>query len=276
MRTTRPNVMSDSCQRADCSAGNVDPMTSTADSLHTAIEPAILYFGTPVVLISTDNEDGSANLAPMSSAFWLGWRAVLGLNARSKTTENLVRTREGVLNLPSDALAANVDRLALTTGSDPVPPVNVAECPVNLEAVVEDVRSLAADDDAQRGKILVFEMRILRVHVHDDIRMAATSDRIDPDAWRPLIMSFQQLYGLAGQPAVGQPRRSRYWCSPALLVTSVTAPALTPHLRRMARYRPSLMRRPSARAIVSRSWGSSLATPMPYGPGSYCAVDASW
>jgi flavin reductase (DIM6/NTAB) family NADH-FMN oxidoreductase RutF len=217
--------MSDSCQRVDCSAGNVDPMTSTADSLHTAIEPAILYFGTPVVLISTDNEDGSANLAPMSSAFWLGWRAVLGLNARSKTTENLIRTREGVLNLPSDALAANVDRLALTTGSDPVPPVKVprgyrfepdkfgrakltpvasdvvgaprvAECPVNLEAVVEDVRSLAADDDAQRGKILVFEMRILRVHVHDDIRMAATSDRIDPDAWRPLIMSFQQLYGL--------------------------------------------------------------------------------
>jgi flavin reductase (DIM6/NTAB) family NADH-FMN oxidoreductase RutF len=203
----------------------MDLMTSTADPQHTTIEPGILYFGTPVVLISTGNEDGSANLAPMSSAFWLGWRAVLGLNARSKTSENLVRTRECVLNLPSDALAANVDRLALTTGSYPVPPVKVqrgyrfepdkfgiakltpvaseavkpprvAECPVNLEAVVEDVRSLAADDDAQRGKILVFEVRIVRVHVHDDIRMAATADRVDPDAWRPLIMSFQQLYGL--------------------------------------------------------------------------------
>ena len=104
-----------------CAAGRadiVDRMTSTVDSRHTAIEPGILYFGTPVVLISTENEDGSANLAPMSSAFWLGWRAVLGLNARSKTTENLVRTRECVLNLASDALAANVDRLALTTGSD--------------------------------------------------------------------------------------------------------------------------------------------------------------
>ena len=32
------------------------------------IEPAILYFGTPVVLIGTCNEDGSYNLAPMSSA----------------------------------------------------------------------------------------------------------------------------------------------------------------------------------------------------------------
>lgn len=35
-------------------------------------EPHILYLGTPVVLISTVNEDGTHNLAPMSSAFWLG------------------------------------------------------------------------------------------------------------------------------------------------------------------------------------------------------------
>ncbi|MCH5861867.1 hypothetical protein MMA63_24055, partial [Salmonella enterica] len=48
-------------------------------------EPAILYFGTPVALLSTLNDDGSANLAPMSSVFWLGWRAVLGLAAASQT-----------------------------------------------------------------------------------------------------------------------------------------------------------------------------------------------
>jgi flavin reductase (DIM6/NTAB) family NADH-FMN oxidoreductase RutF len=29
-------------------------------------ESAILYFGTPVALLSTQNFDGSANLAPMS------------------------------------------------------------------------------------------------------------------------------------------------------------------------------------------------------------------
>ena len=47
--------------------------------MHKIIEPGILYFGTPVVLISTINEDGTYNLAPMSSAFWLGWRCMLGL-----------------------------------------------------------------------------------------------------------------------------------------------------------------------------------------------------
>lgn len=190
---------------------------------HTAIEPGILYFGTPVVLISSTNEDGSVNLAPMSSAFWLGWRAMLGLGARSKTAQNLLRTREAVLNLPSDTMAAAVDRLALTTGSDPVPsgkqrrgyfhvadkfaragltpvpsetvaPPRVAECPVAMEVVVEAVHPVADD-----GGVVAFEVRVQRVFVHDDIRAEGTADRIDPDGWRPLIMSFQRFYGLGEQ-----------------------------------------------------------------------------
>lgn len=69
--------------------------------MHITSEPGILYFGTPVVLISTVNENGSYNLAPMSSAFWLGWRCMLGLAAISKTPQNMLRTGECVLNLPS-------------------------------------------------------------------------------------------------------------------------------------------------------------------------------
>ncbi|KWK14883.1 hypothetical protein WT94_04785 [Burkholderia stagnalis] len=52
---------------------------------HRASEPNILYFGTPVGLIST------VNFARMSSTFWLGWRCVLGLAASSQTTRNLIR-----------------------------------------------------------------------------------------------------------------------------------------------------------------------------------------
>src|ERR1700754_3912558 len=89
--------------------------------MHVTIEPGILYFGTPVILISTTNEDGSYNLAPMSSAFWLGWRCVLGLAAESKTPQNLLRTRQCVLNLPSAAQVEAVNRLALTTGTETVP-----------------------------------------------------------------------------------------------------------------------------------------------------------
>src|SRR6188472_120564 len=89
---------------------------------HLSVEPAILYLGTPVVLVSSTNEDGSSNLAPMSSAFWLGWRCLLGFEAVSKTPQNLIRTGECVLNLPSADQVGAVNRLAFLTGSNPVPP----------------------------------------------------------------------------------------------------------------------------------------------------------
>jgi len=193
--------------------------------MHATIEPGILYFGTPVVLISTLNEDGSPNLAPMSSAFWLGWRCVLGLATGSKTPQNMIRTGECVLNLPSADLVAMVDRLALTTGSDPVPDgkirrgyrherdkfglsgftamasetvaaPRVRECPVQLEAMVEAVHGIGADDPALRGRVSTIEVRVQRVHADRSILKDGEPDRIDPDKWRPLILSFQEFYGL--------------------------------------------------------------------------------
>jgi flavin reductase (DIM6/NTAB) family NADH-FMN oxidoreductase RutF len=193
--------------------------------MHKTIEPGILYFGTPVVLISTVNENGTYNLAPMSSAFWLGWRCILGLAAGSKTPQNMRRTGECVLNLPSVDNVGAVNRLALTTGSNPVPAgkirrgyrhepdkfgiagltaiasetvaaPRVAECPVQLEARVEAVHGIADDDAVLKGHILCIEVRVQRVHVDENILMASERDRIDPDKWRPLIMTFQQYYGL--------------------------------------------------------------------------------
>jgi len=193
--------------------------------MHTTIDPAILYFGTPVILVSTENPDGSANLAPMSSAWWLGRSAMLGFGSRSHTPANLLRTGECVLNLPSVAQVAAVNRLARTTGSSPVPPhkvamgyrhaadkfgvagltplpadvvrpPRVAECPVHLEAVLEGRHELAQADPDRRGNLVALEVRVVRVHVDGAIRMPGTADRIDPDRWRPLIMSFSQFYGL--------------------------------------------------------------------------------
>jgi flavin reductase (DIM6/NTAB) family NADH-FMN oxidoreductase RutF len=194
--------------------------------MHIASEPAILYFGTPVVLVSTVNEDGSHNLAPMSSAFWLGWRCILGWGGTSKTPQNMLRTKECVLNLPSVDMVGAVNRLALTTGSNPVPknksirgyryepdkfgisgltPMasetvasrRVKECQVQMEAVVEGVHSMYGDDPALAGRTLAFELRIQRVHIEEAILMDGHANRVDPDKWRPLIMSFQKFYGLA-------------------------------------------------------------------------------
>jgi flavin reductase (DIM6/NTAB) family NADH-FMN oxidoreductase RutF len=192
---------------------------------HTVIDPAILYFGTPVILVSSINADGSANLAPMSSAWWLGRSCMLGFGARSQTPQNILRTGECVLNLPSVRQVAAVNRLARTTGSDPVPPhklamgyrherdkfavahltplsadvvtpPRVAECPVHLEAMLEGTHALAASDNQRRGNLIAIEVRIVRVHVDPSIQMAGYPNRIDPTNWRPLIMSFSQFFGL--------------------------------------------------------------------------------
>jgi flavin reductase (DIM6/NTAB) family NADH-FMN oxidoreductase RutF len=63
----------------------------TSGVKHT-IEPQILYFGTPVALVASLNEDDSTNLAPISSFWALGWTMTLGLLDETKTAENLEAT----------------------------------------------------------------------------------------------------------------------------------------------------------------------------------------
>jgi len=190
--------------------------------MHKVIDPKILYFGTPVVLVSTLNEDSSVNLAPMSSAWWLGWSCMLGLDVTSKTTENLRRDRQCVLNLPSVDLVSAVDRLALLTGSrllpehkvrrgyryepekfaaalltavpsDLVGPPRVAECPVQLEALIERIHPFGDQDLG----VEAIEVRIVRVHVEENILVPGEENYIDPKKWNPLIMNFCEFLGLS-------------------------------------------------------------------------------
>ena len=192
--------------------------------MHINVEPSILYFGTPVVLVSTRNPDGTTNVAPMSSAWWLGWNCMLGLGARSHTAHNLLREKECVLNLPSVAMAAAVNRLARLTGSDPVPPhklnmgyrhekdklrvaglsaiasdlvsaQRISDCPVQLEAVLESTHPFGTRPD-KACSALAIEVRIVRTHMDEHILIDGVANHIDPDKWRPLIMSFCQFYGL--------------------------------------------------------------------------------
>lgn len=192
--------------------------------MHKTIDPTILYFGTPVALISTLNPDGSPNLAPMSSAWWLGWSCMLGLGQMGQTSDNLIRTRECVINLPSEDLVTHVDRLALTTGKNPVPekkrqwgyryepdkfglagftpvgsesvaPPRVLECPVQMEGIVHDFRSFGKNVSAN-----AFEVHIVKLHVDDKLLVGdGQRPHIDPGRWRPLIMSFCRFFGLGGE-----------------------------------------------------------------------------
>jgi flavin reductase (DIM6/NTAB) family NADH-FMN oxidoreductase RutF len=198
----------------------------------------VLYFGTPVVLISTLNPDGSANLAPMSSAWWLGQSAMLGMGDNSQTSANLRRHGECVLNLPSSAMAAAVDRIALTTGradvteykraqgyrhvadkfalggftrqaSELVAPPRVAECPIQLECRVTARRPLRSPTVSATG----FEVEVSRTHVERDLVIPGTA-YVDPLRWDPLIMKFTEFFG--GGVNVHPSRLAEGWQMPAL------------------------------------------------------------
>jgi len=191
--------------------------------MHTVISPKILYFGTSVVLISTINEDGTANLAPMSSAWWLNQSCMLGLSSKAQTVQNLIREGECVLNLPSIDLISAIDRLTLLTGRNPVPESKamrgykyeadkfgvagltqlpsqlvqaprVKECPVHLEAKFVKLHPFE-----EPSSLVAIEVRIEKVHIEDYLLMDANSNYIDPSKWNPMIMNFCEYFGLSQQ-----------------------------------------------------------------------------
>ena len=84
----------------------------------TVVEPEVLYFGTPVAVISTLNPDCTTNLAAMSSFWALRDRFVIGIGSTGQSGMNLTRTGECVLNFPSPGEWQFVERLASTTGRE--------------------------------------------------------------------------------------------------------------------------------------------------------------
>ncbi|MEV0201013.1 flavin reductase family protein [Nonomuraea sp. NPDC050691] len=187
---------------------------------HLEITPSILYFGTPVVLLSTENDDGSFNLAPMSSAWALGQIVVLGLGAEGQTGRNLIARPDLVINLPHSRQWRAVERLAPLTGRDPVPahkqgafrfepakfaaaglrpepsevvrPPRAAECPIQLEARAARVQADAG------GEFLIVEARVLKVHADPSLVVPGTQ-HIDPAHWNPLIYNFRHYFGLGSE-----------------------------------------------------------------------------
>jgi flavin reductase (DIM6/NTAB) family NADH-FMN oxidoreductase RutF len=203
--------------------------------MHTVPGLKVLYFGTPVVLITSRNEDGSANIAPMSSAWWLDQSCLLGLSDNAHTAANLHRERECVLNLPSSSMVDSVDRIALTTGRRDVPeyrrrigyryeadkfalggltrqpselvrPPRIAECPIQLECRL--TTSHPVGDGAT-----AFEVEVLRTHVEESLLVPGTH-YVDPQRWDPLIMKFCEFFG--GGENVHPSRLAEGWRMPAL------------------------------------------------------------
>ncbi|HEX3121472.1 MAG TPA: flavin reductase family protein [Candidatus Acidoferrum sp.] len=189
------------------------------------IEPKILYFGTPVALVSSLNEDGTTDLAPISSFWALGWTMTLGLLTETKTAENFERHRACVVNLPSPEMWEQVERLAPLTAKNPVPelkkkqfhyeprkfevaeltplpsdlvkPMRAKECPVHMEARVTALHKLSGAKLGELGGGVAAEVEIVRVHVEKNFVLK--ENYVDPAKWSPLIYNFRHYFRLADQ-----------------------------------------------------------------------------
>src|ERR1700744_5773055 len=191
-----------------------------------SIAPKILYFGTPVALISSMNEDGTPNLAPMSSFWALGWTMVLGISCESQTILNLKQRPDCVVNLPSPDLWRQVECLAPLTARSPIPedkdprfrferdkfaaagltPLDseqvaaprVQEGPAQLEARVRGIFQLpGAGGLPLPGGAAAVEVEIVRVHVRQDLILG--EPHVDPAKWQPLIYNFRHYFGLGAE-----------------------------------------------------------------------------
>lgn len=185
---------------------------------HQAINPSILYYGTPVIILSTLNNDGSTNLSPLSSSWALGDCLVLGIGTQGKAYENLCHHPECVINLPDSSMWPNVEALGRTTGSSPVPevkrnmgytfcqdkfsvagltsersvqvaPDKIVECPLQIEAVAQHMRT-----PEHTPFMAIVEVKAVKVHAH--AHLISDVNKIDPKQWHPLIYNFRHYYGL--------------------------------------------------------------------------------
>ncbi|MEV0124046.1 flavin reductase family protein [Streptomyces sp. NPDC050703] len=194
---------------------------------HRAIAPSILYFGTPVALLTTENADGTDNLAPVSSLWALGQIVVIGLGGDGQTAHNLRARSDLVISLPSPDMWERVEALAPLTGRFPVPPgkpagcrhepdkfgaagltpqrselvrpSRVAGCPLQFEARAARVREGVAD------WYVTVEAEVLRVHADPAVVVPGTQ-HVDPAAWSPLIYNFRHYFGLG--PELGHSYRT--------------------------------------------------------------------
>jgi flavin reductase (DIM6/NTAB) family NADH-FMN oxidoreductase RutF len=211
-------------------------MSEGAASAHRVIDPSVLYVGTPVYLVATQNPDGSANLAPASSHFALARTIVLGLEEGGQSLENVRRHAELTVNFPSPGQWQHVERLAGVTGRTPVPEAKagayeyepdkfgragltalisdlvsaprVAEAPLQFEAKALRVT------EALSGEFAMVEAEVVRVHAAAEITVPGT-DHLHPDTWSPLIYAYRHFYARGAE--VGFTRKSPFASTPNTL-----------------------------------------------------------
>ena len=122
-------------------ADPASPEQGASDRGHVVIRPKMLYVGTPVFLVGTENADGSFNLAPASSYWALEQVIVLGLETDGQSARNVLERPELTVSFPHPQLWPSVEKLADVTG-------RLVGAEARLELLADSLTSLVGVADA--------------------------------------------------------------------------------------------------------------------------------
>ncbi len=163
-------------------------------------------YPTPAALISCVAADGRPNIIALGEVFnvSLAKPPIVGISVRKATYSHglIASSREFVINFPTPALMRQTELCGSTTGratdkfaaagltavpSSTVRPPLIAECPVNLECRVIDLRETGDHD--------LFLAEVLFAHADEEILDAG--GRVLPERLQPLI--FMSNFGGPGE-----------------------------------------------------------------------------
>lgn len=184
---------------------------------HITINPQTLYYGFPVILLTTVDAVGKSNISPISSSWSLGNKLVIGIGSGGKAYDNIKAVPEVVLNIASTDLMQNVEKIAKYTSkyltdknrdmgysfsddkfsigaftkqkSVKVKPYRIRESKLQLEARVEHI--------TVRDWFAIIELEVILTHADESI--LNLDNNIDPLVWNPLIYNFRSYHGLSEQ-----------------------------------------------------------------------------
>ena len=177
--------------------------------------PSVIYSA----VVSTINTNRSSLLSAVVPVVIYGLRLTLDLPWQSTTANNLMRTGECVINLPSPETIAAIERLAQTVTSinnnfdfsfsrvvacgrstpahmtlvpsEAISALRALECPMQLEAKIEGgIDTVAHGRIAPFDKSLTFALNVLRVHLDSSVVL---SD-VPPNMWTPLMTCLRDAY----------------------------------------------------------------------------------
>ncbi len=160
-----------------------------------SVSPGTLLFPTPVVLVTSVDEAGKPNIITLA---WVGVvnsePPMIGISVRPERYSHdcIKRSKEFVVNLPSEEIVRKVDACGVLSGKDTdkfssmgwkqVPAQRVKaplidECPVQMECEVKQIISLGSHD--------LFLGEIVAVHLKEEIQNE--KGRIDITKALPLV-----------------------------------------------------------------------------------------